>query len=106
MIILDTDCLSLIDREKILEASILRQNLEKYSPDEIFTTIITFEENMRGWLSFIAKSKTLDQQIYAYQKLHRFLESYRNTSVLGFNDKAATIFQNLKSQKSASAQWT
>ena len=46
MIIHDTDCLSLIDREKILEASILRQNLEKYSPDEIFTTIITFEENM------------------------------------------------------------
>ena len=65
MIILDTDCLSLIDREKILESSILRRNLEKFAPDEIFTTIITFEENMRGWLSFIARSKTLDQQIYA-----------------------------------------
>lgn len=99
MIILDTDCLSLIDREKILESSILRQNLEKYAPDEIFTTIITFEENMRGWLSFIAKSKTLDQQIYAYQKLHRFLESYRNTSVLSFDEKAANVFQELKRQK-------
>ena len=99
MIILDTDCLSLIDREKILESSILRRNLEKFAPDEIFTTIITFEENMRGWLSFIAKSKTLDQQIYAYQKLHRFLESYRDTSVLDFDGKAAAIFQELKSQK-------
>ena len=89
MIILDTDCLSLIDREKILESSILRRNLEKFAPDEIFTTIITFEENMRGWLSFIAKSKTLDQQIYAYQRLHRFLESYRDTSVLDFDEKAA-----------------
>ncbi len=99
MIILDTDCLSLIDREKILESSILRQNLEKIAPDEISTTIITFEENMRGWLSFIAKSKTLDQQIYAYQKLHRFLESYRNTFVLDFDEKAAAIFQEFKRQK-------
>jgi tRNA(fMet)-specific endonuclease VapC len=99
MIILDTDCLSLIDREKFLESSILRQNLDKFSPDELFTTIITFEENMRGWLAFVAKSKTVEQPIYAYQKLHRFLESYRNTSVLDFDEKAGEVFQNLKSNK-------
>ncbi len=79
MIILDTDCLSLIDREKILESSILRRNLENYAPDEIFTTIITFEENMRGWLSFIARSKTLDQQIYALRDFNfsRFQAAFR-----------------------------
>ena len=99
MIILDTDCLSLLDRERLLESSMLRKNLEKYSPDEIFTTIITFEEQMSGWLSFIAKSKNPEQQIYAYQKLHRFLESYRNTSVLDFDEKAAAELKKLKSQK-------
>ncbi|HEX9962094.1 MAG TPA: type II toxin-antitoxin system VapC family toxin [Pyrinomonadaceae bacterium] len=99
MIILDTDCLSLLDREKIIESSKLRQNLEKYTPDEIFTTIITFEEHMRGWLAFIAQSKTIGQQVYAYQKLHRFPESYRNTSVIDFDDAAANVFQKLKSQK-------
>lgn len=99
MIILDTDCLSLLDREKIIEPSLLRQNLQKYQPDDIFTTIITFEEQMRGWLSFLAKSKTLEQEIYAYQKLHRFLESYRDTSVLDFDEKSAAVFQDLKSRK-------
>ena len=99
MIILDTDCLSLIDREKILESSKLRQNLERFSSDEIFTTIITFEENMRGWLSYVAKSKTLEQQIYAYQKLHRFLESYRNTQVIDFEERASEIYRKLKSQR-------
>jgi tRNA(fMet)-specific endonuclease VapC len=89
----------LLDRERLLESSMLRKNLEKYSPDEIFTTIITFEEQMRGWLSFIAKSKNPEQQIYAYQKLHRFLESYRNTSVLDFDEKAAAELKKLKSQK-------
>ena len=99
MIILDTDSLSLLDRERLFESSMLRKNLEKYSPDEIFTTIITFEEQMRGWLSFIAKSKNPEQQIYAYQKLHRFLESYRNTSVLDFDEKAAAELEKLKSRK-------
>ena len=99
MIILDTDCLSLLDREKIIESSILRKNLDRLSPKDIFTTIISFEEQMRGWLSYIAKCKTVEQQIYAYQKLHRSLESYRNTSVLDFDEKSAQVFRQLKSQK-------
>ena len=54
---------------------------------------------MRGWLSIIARSKTAEQQIYAYQKLHRFLEAYRETQVIDCDEKAAAIFQHLKSQK-------
>ena len=99
MIILDTDCLSLLNRERILESSKLRQKLEQFPPDEIHTTIITFEEQMRGWLAFIARVKTPEQQIYAYQKLHQALEAYRNTTVLDFDENAAKVFQNLKSNK-------
>lgn len=54
---------------------------------------------MRGWLSYIAKSKTVEQQIIAYQKLHRSLESFRNAVVLDFDEKAAAVFKELKSQK-------
>mgnify|MGYP006327324429 FL=1 len=99
MIILDTDCLSLLNRERLLESSKLRQKLEQFSPDELFTTIITFEEQMRGWMSFIAKAKIIEQQIYAYERLHRSLEAYRNTTVFYFFENAAKIFQDLKSQK-------
>lgn len=99
MIILDTDCLSLLNRDNILASSVLQQNLVRFSPDDLFTTIITFEEQMRGWLAFIAKAKTPEQQIYAYERLHRALEAYRNTTVLDFNENAAKVFQNLKSQK-------
>ena len=99
MIILDTDCISLLTRERILESSELRRKLEQFPPDEIYTTIITFEEQMRGWLSFVAKAKTVKQQIYAYEKLHRFLENYRKIVVLDFDEKAAKVLQNLKSSK-------
>ena len=99
MIILDTDCVSLLQRENILLGSRLQENLDRFPTEEIFTTIITFEEQMRGWLSFVAKSKTLEQQIYAYDKLHSFLNNFRQSLVLDFDENAAEIYKNLKSQK-------
>jgi len=99
MIILDTDCLSLLDKERLLESSKLRQKLETFSSDQLFTTIITFEEQMRGWLSYIASSNAIEHQIDAYRKLHRFLENYRNTAVMDFDEGAAGVFKELKSQK-------
>ena len=51
------------------------------------------------WLAFIAKAKTPEQQIYAYERLHLALEAYRNTTVLDFDENAAKVFQDLKSQK-------
>ena len=99
MIILDTDCVSLLSREKILESSKLRQRLDSFPPDELFTTIITFEEQMRGWLSFVAKAKTPEQQVYAYEQLHQFLKNYRKALVLDYDENAAKVFQALKSNK-------
>ena len=99
MIILDTDCLSLFDREKYLESSPLRKKLNEFSPDEIFTTIITFEEQMRGWLTYLSKCKNVEQQIFAYERLNKFLDNFREIKVLPFDENAAETYKNLKSQK-------
>jgi tRNA(fMet)-specific endonuclease VapC len=60
MIILDTDCLSLFEREKNLEFSVLRANLAHFDSEDISTTIITYEEQMRGWMAYLAKCKTIE----------------------------------------------
>jgi tRNA(fMet)-specific endonuclease VapC len=99
MIVLDTDCLSLLERERLLESSRLLRALDEHQSGEICTTIITFEEQMRGWLSFIARCKNLDDQVSGYGRLHRFLESYRNTPVLDFDERAAEVFANLRNRK-------
>ena len=89
----------MLDRERLLESSMLRKNLEKYSPDEIFTTIITFEEQMRGWMAYLAKANSIEKQIIAYEKLNRFLENYRYIPVIKFDEKAGEVFKDLKKQK-------
>lgn len=99
MIILDTDCLSLFDREKSIESSILRGNLAEFAPEEIFTTIITFEEQMRGWLTYLSRCKNIEDQIFAYQRLNQFLNNFRKITVVQFDEKAAAVFQQFKAQK-------
>ena len=99
MIILDTDSLSIFDREKYLETSVLRKKLNQFPSDEIFTTIITFEEQMRGWMSYLAKAKNIEQQVNAYDRLNQFLENYKKIKVLKFDEKSAKVFKQLKSQK-------
>ena len=94
MIILDTDCLSLFDREKYLESSLLRRKFNEFPPDEIFTTIITFEEQMRGWLTYLSKCKNIEQQIFAYERLNQFLDNFRKIAVLKFSEDAAKFLNN------------
>lgn len=61
MIILDTDCISLLERKSGAGFSRLSAKLAGFLPDEIATTIITFEEQMRGWTAFIAKANSIEK---------------------------------------------
>jgi tRNA(fMet)-specific endonuclease VapC len=99
MIILDTDCISLLERKSGAEFYRLSAKLAEFSAEEIATTIITFEEQMRGWTAFLAKANSIEKQVSAYEKLGRFLDNYRYIPVLPFDEKAGVVFQDLKNRK-------
>src|SRR4051812_49232558 len=50
--------------------------------DKIATTIITYEEQTRGWLAFIAKSRKTPHLIKSYSRLKKHLFAYQNFEVL------------------------
>ena len=54
---------------------------------------------MRGWLAYLAKCKNIEQQIFAYQRLNQFLENFRKINVLPFDENAAKIYQEIRTQK-------
>jgi tRNA(fMet)-specific endonuclease VapC len=97
MYILDTDHLSLLGRATSPEGQRLRFRLSGLKPEERITTIITFEEQMRGWMSHLARARSLAQQVEAYDRLKEFLDRYLKISVLKFDSAAATEFQHLQS---------
>ena len=97
MYILDTDHISILDRSGPAAQPLLAK-LALVNPNQVATTIITYEEQMRGWLSYTAKTNTIAEQIAAYQKLERHIANYRKILVLSFDEKAGEIFQTLRKQ--------
>ncbi len=97
MYILDTDHLSALDRGGI-SAQQLFQRLANINPSEVTATIISYEEQMRGWLSYIAEAKTIEQQVNGYGQLNRQLANYCTIPVLEFDEAAAQEFHRLKKQ--------
>jgi tRNA(fMet)-specific endonuclease VapC len=65
MYILDTDHLSILDRGGVV-AQVLLRRLARVPPQQVVTTIISYEEQMRGWLNYATKRQTMAQQIEAY----------------------------------------
>ena len=67
MYILDTDHISVLESlSRSAEAQRLHFRLAGLNPDERITTIITFEEQIRGWMSYLAQARSLPQQVAAY----------------------------------------
>ncbi len=98
MLVLDTDHMSLLEWGGGHSAA-LRERLADVSPDEVATTIISYEEQMRGWMAYIARGKSLVQQLEAYQRLRRHLENYRQIPILDFDRAAADEFQHLRTER-------
>jgi tRNA(fMet)-specific endonuclease VapC len=95
MYLLDTDHLTVFDRGGV-SAQILLTKMSLIDPDEIATTIISYEEQTRGWLSYIAKANSLDSQVLAYSKLQRHLAKFRAATVIGFDQSSAQEFEKLR----------
>lgn len=60
MYILDTDHLSILERNG-KDAEFLKLRLKNINPQEISVTIITYQEQLQGWLSLINKSNNIDE---------------------------------------------
>jgi len=99
MWILDTDHLSLLEYAGNPIAERLRGKLLALKPEDYATTIISYEEQCRGWLEKINKEKTALAQVTAYRKLHKQLEHYCKSRLIDFDEHAAVEFQRLRTSK-------
>jgi tRNA(fMet)-specific endonuclease VapC len=96
MVVLDTDHLSFLEREDSAVGRQLRGRLSALDADARATTIITYEEQTRGWMAYMARAKTVSQEIEAYGRLKTHLRNFRNILVLDFDEHAAIEYQRLR----------
>ena len=97
MLVLDTDHLSHFD-EATAAGGRLRERL-LFSDEEPVATIISAEEQLRGWLAQIHKTHADPiAAISLYARLQRRLEFYARWTVLSWDSASADLFLKLHAE--------
>jgi tRNA(fMet)-specific endonuclease VapC len=92
MILLDTDHISVLEVPASDRRARLVARLALATGEVIGTTIVTVEEQMRGWLAGIAKERQVRRQVHAYRRLAGLFEFFRPFHIALFDDAAAEQF--------------
>jgi len=65
MVVLDTDHLSLLERRQSAASQGMQTRLDRLDGESWATTIVTYEEQTRGWMAYMARAKTIAHEIEA-----------------------------------------
>ena len=94
--ILDTDHVTALQHKnpRVL------QRINFIDKSQIFVTIITLEEQIKGRFNVINRSNNNPQELpLAYYGLHQTFDFFIKMNLLDFEHRALTHYQNLKKQK-------
>jgi tRNA(fMet)-specific endonuclease VapC len=94
MYLLDTDYMSLIQRGGPDGKTIFQRLITANRP--LSTTVVTYEEQMRGWLDLIARATKFDTQVRGYQLLHQHTLNYQKVIIAPFDAPAIATYQQLR----------
>ena len=76
-----------------------REIREQDREDDIATTIISAEEQFRGWLAQIRRKRDPHQQATAYKRLQQRIDFFAAWNVLPWDTASADILQDLRKQR-------
>ncbi|MGO8678875.1 MAG: type II toxin-antitoxin system VapC family toxin [Limisphaerales bacterium] len=94
MLVLDTDHVSALG----LPSQVGLRLLERIaaSGGEAATTVVTVEEQLRGWLAEIHRLPDPHRQVVAYERLQQRIDFFASWTVLPWNGDAAGRFVRLR----------
>jgi tRNA(fMet)-specific endonuclease VapC len=93
--VLDTDHVTLHQRQH----QALNNRMATLSGESFAVTIVTAEEQLRGWLKLIRRANSRERQVSAYQGLRIALSYYGRIRLLDFDLSAVTRYETLRLQE-------
>lgn len=99
MNVFDTDHISLLQRARGENFDRLSDRLADAVLEEFSLSAVSFEEQSRGWLAAISRTKEVQGQPYYYGRLVGLVSYYSRWKILPFDEEAADKFIELRSQK-------
>lgn len=98
MIVLDTDHLTIFAQGRSAEAQRLFDRLTDWG-EPFGTTVISVEEQLRGWLALINRRKTAHAQIPAYAGLKDIIQLLEDWPILDWDERSADLFEMFRDRR-------
>lgn len=95
MYVLDTDHIALLDRGGTAGQH-MRIRLAQVLPHDVTASVVSYEEQIRGWMAVIAQARTVARHVPFYRDMERLVRFYCLTPLLPFDAKAAVEFERLR----------
>jgi len=93
--ILDTNPISVIERRGPNSERLLAR-LGNVDASTVYVTVVSYEEQIRGWTAAIAATRNTSAQVIQYARLLGQLETYCNRAILPFSSDAAMRYDELR----------
>ena len=68
-------------------------------PRDLSVSVISFHEQMQGWLAFLNRTPSASQIVMAYRELDELGRSFFEMNVLSFTAEAQKRFDGLRKQR-------
>jgi hypothetical protein len=94
MVVLDPDVLSLMQRRQDDRFARLTKSIETEG-EQVYVTIVTFEEQVRCWLAACARPRTPERYSIEAGRLRELLLDFGNWEVLPFDGRSAAEYQEV-----------
>ena len=99
MILLDTDHVSVLRYEEHPRCIALSARLESARELEVAISVITLEEQMRGWLAEIGRRRDVREQITDYENLAKLVRFFNRWPLVPLDERAVDEFNILRKQR-------
>ena len=97
-VVLDTDHLSVLQWQERPACDHLVARLDLLPPDDIATTLVSFQEQVEGWLAYLKRARKPTDVVRAYAKLEAVWRSFLKMNVLSFSEEAERRSADLRRQ--------
>ena len=94
--ILDKNTISVLQLGGSIAYDKLCMRMALVSPELVFVTAVSFEEQSRGWLAYLNRAQSDDELLKGYSELTGLLRDYNEFSVLTFDERAIKHYRRLK----------
>ena len=97
--LLDTDHITILQRETGRAYATLRARLAQHPPEELAFPIISLHEQVMGCHTYINQARTAAALVRGYAMLATVLRTFSRAIVLPFDDAAAAVSATLVAQQ-------